>query len=59
MSKKKLNTFQLVTLELFRESCDRLYGSEICRRMYLRQMGKHQRIFRQEKGRGIDVAIGT
>ena len=24
MSKKKLNTFQLVTLELFRESCDRL-----------------------------------
>ena len=24
MKKKKLNTFQLVTLELFRESCDRL-----------------------------------
>ena len=24
MSKKKLNTFQLITLELFRESCDRL-----------------------------------
>ena len=24
MSKKKLNTFQLVTLELFRESCDGL-----------------------------------
>ena len=24
MNKKKLNTFQLITLELFRESCDRL-----------------------------------
>ena len=24
MSKKKLNTYQLVTLKLFRESCDRL-----------------------------------
>ena len=24
MSKKKLNTFQIVTLEMFRESCDRL-----------------------------------
>ena len=40
-------------------SRDRLYGSEICRRQYLRQMGKHQRIFRKEKGRGIDVAVET
>ena len=38
---------------------DRLYGSEICRRKYLRQMGKHQRISRQEKGSGVDVAIET
>ena len=38
-------------------SCNRVYGSEVCRRLSFRQMGKHQRIFRQEKDCGANVAI--
>ena len=40
-------------------SHNRLYGSEICRPLPIRQMGKHKRFFRQAKGSGIIVTIDT
>ena len=36
---------------------DRLDGSEICRSLPIRQMGKYQRFFRQEKGSGTNVTF--
>lgn len=61
--KIELKTIRYDTKNCFNGSLQRLYtrarmdGSEKSRALSIRQMGKHQRIFRQAKGYGLDEYV--